>query len=71
MLGLIWAGRIAPGVTAALAGVDPEVAADLRVGELGEPLGRLDPQAVDEELLRELAVGFELVDPLGDLRRRP
>ena len=34
---------------------------------LGEALGRLDAETVDEELLGELAVALELLDPLGHL----
>ena len=60
MLGLVRAGGIAPGVAAALVELDPELAADLGVQPLGEALGRLDAEPVDEELLGELAVGLEL-----------
>ena len=61
VLGLVRAGRVAPRVAAALVGLDPELAADLGVQPLGQALGRLHAEAVDEELLGELAVGLELV----------
>ena len=67
MLGLVRAGGVAPRVAAALVEVDAEAAADLGVEPLGEPLGGLDAEPVDEELLGELAVGLELLDPLGHL----
>ena len=67
VLGLVGAGRIAPGVAPALVELDPEPAPDLGVEPLGQALGGLHAQAVDEELLGELAVGLELVDPLRDL----
>jgi hypothetical protein len=35
---------------------------------LGETLRRLNPEPVDEQLLGELAVALEALDPLGDLR---
>ena len=71
MLGLLGTGRVAPRVAAALAGVDAQVRADARMVPLGQALGGLDSEAVDEELLGELAVLLELPDPLRDLRRRP
>ena len=67
MLGLVRAGGIAPGVAPALVGVDAELGARLGVQPLGEALGRLHAEPVDEELLGELAVGLELLDPLGHL----
>ena len=62
VLGLVRAGGIAPRVAATLVGVDAELAADLGVQPLGHALGRLDAEAVDEELLGELAILLELLD---------
>src|SRR5689334_14961094 len=56
VLGLLRARRVAPRVAPALVAIDAELAADLRVQPLGHALGRLDAQAVGEELLGELAV---------------
>ena len=56
VLGLVGHGRVAPRVAAALDGRDAEVLADLRVQPLGQALGGLDAEAVDEQLLGELAV---------------
>ncbi len=67
MLGLVGAGGIAPGVAPSLVGLDAQIAPHLRVEPLGEPFRRLDTQAVDVQLLGELAVGFELLDQLGHL----
>ena len=61
-------GRVAPRVAAALRGADAEVRADLGVQPLGQALGRLDAEAVDEQLLGELALGLEARHQLGDLR---
>ena len=64
-----WSGhrRVAPRVAAALADVDPEVVAHAPVQPLGQALGGLHAEAVDEELLGELALGLELGHQLGDL----
>ena len=56
MLGLVRAGGVAPGVAPALVEVDAEPAADLGVQPLGQALGGLHAEPVDEELLGELAV---------------
>ena len=45
----------------------PRSRADLRVQPLGHPLGRLHAEAVDEQLLGELAVALQLRHQLGDL----
>ena len=60
MLGLLRAGRVAPRVAAALVELDAELAAHLGVQPLGQALGGLHAEAVDEELLGELAVLLEL-----------
>ena len=49
----------------------PEVGADPRVQPLGHPLGGLHAEAVDEQLLGELAVGLELAPSARSPRRRP
>src|SRR5215217_9686951 len=67
VLGLVRAGRVAPGVAAALTEVDVEAPPDLGVQPFGDALGGLDADPVDEELLGELAIGLELGDPLGHL----
>ena len=67
MLGLLGARRVAPGVAPALAAPDAELAAHLRVQPLGQALGRLHAEPVDEELLGELALGLEARHQLGDL----
>jgi hypothetical protein len=56
VLGLIGAGGVAPGVAAALVGVDLEPAADVGVQPLGQALGRLHAEAVEEELFDDLAL---------------
>ena len=63
VLGLGRAGRRSPRVPAALVALDLQPAADLGVQPLGEPLGRLDAKPVREQLLGELALPLELVDP--------
>ena len=45
----------------------PRSRADLGVQPLGQALGGLDAEPVDEELLGELAVGLELRHQLGHL----
>ena len=67
VLGLLGHGRVAPRVAPALAAVDPEVAAHAPVQPLGQALGGLHAEAVDEELLGELAVLLELGHQLGHL----
>ena len=67
MLGLVGAGGIAPRVAASLPVADRELGADLVMQPLGEALGGLHAEAVDEELLGELAVALELLDALGHL----
>src|SRR4051794_35336189 len=67
VLGLIGHRGVAPAVPAALADIDPEVVANPPVQPLGQALGGLDAEAVDEELLRELALGLELGHQLGHL----
>src|SRR3954447_18232872 len=51
VLGLVRAGGVAPGVAAALVEGDAELAAHFGVQPLGQALGCLDTEAVDEELL--------------------
>src|SRR4051794_21062319 len=67
VLGLLRARGVAPRPPAALVGLDAQLGADLRVRPLGHALGGLHAEAVDEELLGELAVLLELRHELGDL----
>ena len=47
--------------------VDSEAAADLGMQPLREPLGGLNAEPMDEELLGELAVALQLLDALRHL----
>ena len=67
VLGLLGARGIAPRVAAALGGGMPSSDADPRVQPLGHPLGGLHAEAVDEQLLGELALGLEARHQLGHL----
>ena len=60
MLGLVRAGRVAPGVAAALRRPMPRSALHLEHGATRPALGSLDAKAMDEELLGELAVRLQL-----------
>src|SRR5205823_12477574 len=62
------ARRVAPGVAAPLRRQDPQRPAHLGVQPLRLPLGYLHAEAVDVELLGELARLLQPLDGLGDLR---
>ena len=68
VLGLLGHRGVAPGVAPALRGGDAEHRAGLVVQPLGQALGGLHAEAVDEQLLGELAFGLELGHQLGHLR---
>src|SRR5256885_17179771 len=67
MLLLVRAGRVAPGVTAALVRHQAELGAHALVHPLGDALGGLHAEAVHEQLLGELAVLLELLAARGHL----
>ena len=67
VLGLVRAGRVAPRVAPALAGIDPQLAAHLGVQPFGHALGHLHAQAVHVELLGELALLLEASHQVRDL----
>src|SRR4051794_8419663 len=66
MLRLVRACGVAPRVAAPLVAGEAELAASFGVQPLGEPLGRLHPEAVNEELFSELALVLEALDELRD-----
>ena len=63
----VGAGRVAPRVAAAAAGLEAELGQDAAVHVLGQSLGRLDRQPVGEVGLAVLAGGLQRVDVLGRL----